>query len=97
MALIQLEYQVRLPLPHDLGRRVSGIDLGPPPSWVIFFDAGRTWNEAAARGGRGAGQDDFAADAGFGLRLGRLGLYWAVPLSGGSEGMNFFVRVGPRL
>ena len=97
IALIQLEYQVRLPLPHDLGRRVSGVDLGPPPSWVIFFDAGRAWNEADARNGRGAGQDDFSADAGFGLRLGRLGLYWAVPLSGGSEGMNFFVRVGPRL
>ena len=97
MALIQLEYQVRLPLPHDLGRRVSGIDLGPPPSWVIFFDAGRAWNEAHAREGRGAGQNDFAADAGFGLRLGRLGLYWAVPLGGGAEGVNFFVRVGPRL
>jgi len=97
VALVQIEYQVRLPLPHDLGRRISGVDLGPPPSWVIFFGAGRAWNEADARNGRGAGQDDFAADAGFGLRLGRVGLYWAVPLGGGSEGMNFFVRVGPRL
>jgi len=97
MALVQLEYQVQLPLPHDLDRRVSGMDLGPPPSWVVFFDAGRAWNEENARQGRGAGQNDFAADAGFGLRLGRIGLYWAVPLSGGAEGVNFFVRVAPRL
>ena len=61
-----------------------------------FFDAGRAWNEADARNGRGAGQDDFAADAGFGLRLGRLAVLGRA-VSGGAEGVNFFVRVGPRL
>jgi hypothetical protein len=96
MALVQIEYQVRLPLPHDLDRRLAGVDLGPPPSWGVFFDAGRAWNEENARQWRGAGQNDFAADAGFGLRLGRIGMYWAVPLSGGAEGVNFFVRVAPR-
>ena len=43
VALFQLEYQLRLPFGRDLGRRLaSGIDLGPPPSLVLFFDAGRS-------------------------------------------------------
>jgi len=45
----------------------------------------------------GLGARDFAADAGFGVRLGPVGIYWAVPLSSAGQGINFFVRLGPRL
>ena len=41
--------------------------------------------------------DDFAADGGFGLKLGPVGVYWAVPLSARADGINFFVRLGNRL
>jgi hypothetical protein len=43
------------------------------------------------------GDDDFSADAGVGLRVGPAGIYWAVPLSGRGQGVNFFVRTGPRI
>ena len=60
----------------------------------------RAWTERdalrSAGDGRSPGLDDFAADAGFGLRLGRIGLYWALPLSGHDDGINFFVRIGSR-
>lgn len=96
-ALVQLEYQGAVRLGTDIGRLLGlGVDLGETPRWVVFFDAGRAWTESEAREGRSAGLDDFVADAGAGIRLGRLGLYWAVPLSRRVEGANFFVRVGPR-
>lgn len=98
LALVQLEYLNDLPFGRGLGRKLGrDMDLGETPAWVIFFDAGRAWNEREARDGRTAGQDDFAVDVGAGLRLGRLGIYWALPLSGRDQGINFFVRYGSRL
>lgn len=98
IALVQLEYHRAFPFARGWGRRLGwDMDLGEIPGWVIFFDAGRAWTERTARVVRGTGQEDFAADAGMGLRLGKLGLYWAVPLSGSDRGVNFFVRIGPRL
>src|SRR6185503_10230920 len=82
-AMVQLEYQTDFAFLRRL--RQSPIDqLGLLESarLAAFFDAGRAWNDEDARGRRGSGNDDFAADAGFGLRLGSVGLYWAVPLSG---------------
>ncbi|MBI4544064.1 MAG: BamA/TamA family outer membrane protein [Gemmatimonadetes bacterium] len=98
LALVQLEYQATLPMPRRLGPLRLGheLDLGDTFGWVLFFDAGRAWTEPEARSGRGAGPSDFAADAGLGLRLGRLGFYWAIPLAGSGQGLNFFVRLGPR-
>lgn len=98
VALVQIEHQgefgflrrADIPWLRDLG-------LFESVRWVAFFDAGRAWTDADARGIRTTGQDDFAADAGFGVRLGRLGLYWAVPLSGSGSDLNFFLRLGSRL
>ena len=96
--LLQAEYQAALPLARRLGRALGFHgDLGESLGWVVFYDAGRAWTDLAAREGRGGGQDAFAADAGLGLRLERIGVYWALPLSARSQGLNFFVRVGPRL
>ena len=96
--LLQLEYRAALPLFSRLARR---LDLPPAfadvPSWVAFIDVGRAWTEADARNGRTGGPDNFEADAGLGLRLGPLGFYGAVPLSGAGQGLNFFVRIGSRL
>jgi hypothetical protein len=97
-ALVSLEYQAAFPY---LSRQAEALgrwlDIEHSVRWVVFFDAGRAWNEPDATGIRGRGQSDFAADAGLGVRFGGLGLYWAVPLSGSGQGLNFFVRLGRRL
>lgn len=98
LLLFQLEYQSDFRWLSRIGRNV-GRDFGllDNVKWLLFFDTGRTWNERASRGTRGLGSDDFVADAGFGLRFGTLGAYWAVPLSANRSGLNFFVRLGPRI
>jgi hypothetical protein len=98
MALVQLEYQASFPLARRLGDRIGlSSHFTNSVRWVAFFDAGRAWTEPDARAGRGGGNEDFSADAGVGIRIGGIGAYWAVPLSGGERPINFFVRVGPRL
>ncbi|HEX6558873.1 MAG TPA: BamA/TamA family outer membrane protein [Longimicrobiales bacterium] len=98
LVLFQLEYQARF---RWLSRLSS--DLGPEYGLfqnirgVLFFDTGRTWNEPEHTGARALGSSDFVADAGFGLRFGRIGAYWALPLSARVHGLNFFVRLEPRL
>lgn len=98
VALIQVEYQAGFPFARRLAREI-GItrSVGQLVRWVAFFDAGRAWNEPGAHDGRSGGNDDFSADGGLGLRVGPLGMYWAVPLSGGRDGLNFFIRLGPRI
>jgi hypothetical protein len=97
LALLQIEYQANMPFLSRITRNV-GMDFGMLDNVkaVLFFDAGRTWNESATRGPRSAGLDDFVADAGFGIRFGALGAYWAVPLSARASGLNFVLRFGPR-
>lgn len=98
LALVQIEYQSAFRPARGWGRKLGDdIDLGEVPGWVVFFDVGRAWTERVAREGRTGGQDDFAADFGAGLRFGRLGVYWAFPLSGSDRGVNFFVRLRPRI
>jgi len=65
------------------------------PRWVFFFNAGRAW----AGGDRGGGvQIDPPAlyDAGLGLLLGGVGVYWATPLGEGGEGSRWHVRLERR-
>jgi hypothetical protein len=96
-ALVQLEYQANFPFGRRMTERIGGLDaFAHSVRWVAFFNAGRAWTEPSARGNRRGGED-FSADAGLGLRIGRFGLYWAVPLSRGEDGANFFVRLEPRL
>jgi outer membrane protein assembly factor BamA len=98
VALVQLEYQANFPYARRLAESAGiAASIGHNVRWVAFFDAGRAWIEPAARAGRPGGDTDFSADAGLGLRLGPLGLYFAVPLSGRGQDLNFFVRLGPRI
>jgi hypothetical protein len=96
--LVQIEYAAGIRV-GGIGRRIFGttVDLSNAASWVVFFDAGRAWNGSSARQGRGGGQADFAADAGVGFRLGRIGIYWALPLSGHGQNANLFLRLDPRI
>jgi len=98
LLLFQVEYQSSFGRLSRVGRQI-GRDFGLLDNikWVVFFNTGRAWTENDARGIRGNGTDDFVADAGFGLRFGQLGIYWAVPLSAHRGGVNFFVRAGPRI
>ncbi len=112
VALVQLEYQAAFPfLARQFGALGRSFDLEHLVRWVVFFDAGRAWNEPEALDGQGDGPGlpsqgppftglgarDFAADAGFGVRIGPVGIYWAVPLSSAGQGVNFFIRLGPRI
>jgi hypothetical protein len=98
LALVQVEYQANFPFARRLAESTGiGASVGNLVRWVAFFDAGRAWTEPAARGDRLGGDDDFSADAGVGLRVGPLGAYWVVPLSGRGQGVNFFLRLGPRI
>lgn len=58
-------------------------------SWVAFVDAGGGWSVSRDV------FDDKAVDVGFGLLLGKVGVYGAIPLEGG-RGVNLFVRLAPR-
>jgi hypothetical protein len=58
-------------------------------AWVAFMDAGRGWSHV-----RGM-DEETAVDAGFGVLVGRVGVYGAVPLEGG-RGVSLFVRLNPR-
>lgn len=96
--LVQLEYQASFPLARRFGDRIGlSAAFSNSVRWVAFFDAGRAWTEPGSRAGRTGGNDEFSADAGLGIRVGALGAYWAVPLSGSERPINFFVRLGPRL
>ncbi|MEX0891645.1 MAG: BamA/TamA family outer membrane protein [Gemmatimonadota bacterium] len=98
VVLMQLEYQASFPMARRLVRSLNlPSGLGRSVRWAAFFGAGRAWSEQAGTDGRTRGSDDFSADAGLGLRIGRIGLYGAVPISGRGQGFNFFVRLRPRL
>lgn len=96
-ALMQLEYQTDFTFLNALrGSKIDQLGLFQRVRLVGFVDAGRAWTRPQARGVREPGSSEFSADAGLGLRLGRLGVYWAAPLSGSGQPMNFFLRVGQR-
>lgn len=59
------------------------------PEWTVFVDAGQAWSYD------GGPDEELAADVGLGVLLGRLGVFVAVPVTGG-EGVNLFARIGPR-
>ena len=83
----------------SLGRRLDlDFEVATTPELIVFADAGRAWIEPESLGTRlSVGPSDLRYDVGVGLRLGRIGLYLAVPLSDGGEGVNFFLRLGPRI
>jgi Omp85 superfamily domain len=97
-ALMQLEYQGAFPWLTAKAEAIGrSLNIEHSLRWVLFFDAGRAWNEPDALGTRGGGPPDFVTDIGIGVRAAGLGFYLAVPLSDAGAGFNFFVRLGRRL
>lgn len=98
VALAQIEVQGSFPFLSRTAEPVGrALGIQNEVRWVVFFDAGRAWNEPDEVGDRSAGQSRFATDAGFGIRIGGLGAYLAAPLSGSDHSPNFFVRLSRRL
>ena len=101
--LVQAELRVAVLRGHSLGRALDlDFDLLGSPEVVVFADAGRAWIEDESLNDRlSRGPSSFRYDAGLGLRLGRLGVYMAVPIpienDTDGDAINFFVRVGPRI
>ena len=93
----QVSLERTLSFVRPLGRSLGlDFDLGPEPALALFADVGRAWIEDDALRGREAGTSGLEADAGVGVRFGRVGFYLAMPVTGGG-GVNFFVRIGPRI
>lgn len=65
------------------------IDLSP--AFSVFVQGGQGWSADQGRPDTARG-----ADAGLGLHLGDLSFYWAYPLEGGDERVNFFMRLSRR-
>lgn len=98
VVLAQASVERTLPFVRPLGRSLGlDFDFGSEPALALFADIGRAWNEEGALTGRGVGTSNFEVDAGIGLRFGRIGIYWAIPLSDEGGEPNFFVRIGPRI
>lgn len=96
-ALAQLQYSLTFPIVPGIGRRLGlDLDFGDAAELVLFAGAGRAWSEDASAT-RTTGTDDVVADAGIGLALGQLGIYWAHSITGGGKGINFFLRLAPRI
>jgi hypothetical protein len=98
-ALFQAEYRSGLrlrtgfgPPPEATGR---GEGHGGSPNWVVFFNAGRGW--AGSDWGEVARPDTGSLyDAGLGLLLGGLGIYWARPIGDGGAGSRWSLRLDRR-
>lgn len=62
---------------------------------MVFFDWGRAWAEGDWVG-LGRTDSPTLYDAGVGIRLGGLGIYWARPFGDDADGSNVTVRLGQR-
>jgi hypothetical protein len=91
MALAQVE--LRQPIGFDW--KFAGDDwrigVNDRPSWVLFADAGRGWEQ-----GQLPPLSSFRTTLGAGIDFGSFGLYAAKAVSSGSEPMNLLLRVGRR-
>lgn len=105
VVLAQVEHRGRLSLRLDLdddpweedgeddgGALGALLPLAPylrdGAEWVVFVDAARAWSVDG-------GDERTAVDVGAGVRVGRVGVYGAVPLRG-AGGVDVFVRLAPR-
>jgi len=100
--LFQAEYQGSLPIswnpvPDEWDdSELSGL-LDLQPVWSIFFNTGQGWARGDLVEGVTRTDSPTRADVGFGLFLGPVALYWSYPLNRRDRGLNFFVRLQPRL
>ncbi|MQA90432.1 MAG: BamA/TamA family outer membrane protein [Gemmatimonas sp.] len=74
----------------ESGDRVWDFGWNLSPDWALFADAGRGWSFDPTRPDEG-----IKVDVGAGVLIDRIGLYLAVPVTGG-RGVNLFLRLGPR-
>jgi hypothetical protein len=97
VALVQAEYRGNFsfrfrwdsaPWRHDDDDDGWGIGWDLAPEWAVFVDSGRGWSIDGP-------DEPLATDVGAGILVDRLGVYFAVPLTG-RRGVNLFVRLGPR-
>jgi hypothetical protein len=71
------------------------IDL--TPGWAVFMNGGRGWASSdLSPAGYERADTETLLDAGLGVFLGSVGVYWAAPLTGDHGGSNFFVRLSHR-
>lgn len=93
-AVVQAEFDAGFPFGRRIGRSIGlDTDLGAF-RWVAFVNAGRAGTSNPVPNSRR--DEEFAADAGIGIRIGALGAYWAFPLDRDADRVNFFVRLGRR-
>lgn len=86
----KLDFRLRLDsAPWDDDDEGLGFGWDIAPDWAIFVDGGTGWafNDRE--------DERLRLDAGAGLLVDRFGIFVAAPLSGG-DGLNVFVRLGPR-
>jgi hypothetical protein len=74
----------------------AGSMLKVEPTWTVFLGAGRGWRVEEATPGDLREDSPLRVDAGVGLFVGPLGVYWAAPLNRRDRGLNFFVRLSNR-
>ena len=74
---------------RDGAERVRDFGWDMAPDWSIFVDAGRGWTF------HDRPDEPTLVNVGAGILLERLGVYLALPVTGGKEA-NLFVRLGPR-
>lgn len=88
----KLDFNIRFDsTPWDDDEGGWGFGWAAAPDWTVFMDAGRAWSFDDAYP-----DEDVRVDAGFGVLVDRFGIYVARPITGGLDGLNFFVRLGPR-
>ncbi|MEY4608291.1 MAG: hypothetical protein RL625_508 [Gemmatimonadota bacterium] len=91
MALAQVELRQPIGFKWKLAGDDWRIGVNDRPSWVLFADAGRGWEQ-----GQLPPLSSFRTTLGAGIDFGSFGLYAAKAVSSGSEPMNLLLRVGRR-
>jgi hypothetical protein len=92
LALFQAEFRGGL---GSLMGMSNGRRADSSPSWVFFFDAGQAWSNGDWNG---TARPELPAlyDAGIGLLLGDLGIYWAHPFGELEGESTLTLRLGRR-
>ncbi len=99
VALLQLQVEGALPFAWRPGGERNwelGSLLDLRPAWTAFVGGGWGWTHADPSLGDLREDAPFRADAGVGVFVGPLGVYWALPLNRRDRGVNFFVRLSHR-
>ncbi len=99
--LFQAELRGSLPFSRNpLPDQWEDSELAPlfniQPVWAVFLDAGQGWDLGQLGNSIDRSDSPTRADAGVGLFLGPVGMYWSYALNRQDRGLNFFVRLQQR-